>query len=357
MKLSKNKFIYAIGVVLVLCVVFYAVKSNLADDTLEGFIKGNGRIEATDVDISTKFAGRLENVFVNEGDFVTEGQSLAVMQLDTLEAQLNEANAGYQEAISAEASAKAQIAARVSDKVAAEAVIVQRQSELVAATSRLNRITDLVNKGAISAQDLDDQKASARSLEAAVATAKAQVTAAQSAIDAAKAQAVGASFKSNAAKATIARVEADIKDSKLVAPRAGRVQYRVAQPGEVLGAGGKILNLIDLSDVYMTFFIPEKAASRLRIGAEAHLIFDVAPNMVVPAKITFVASTAQFTPKMVETQDEREKLMFRVKAQLDRDLLLKHIELIKTGVPGVAWVKIDQDAKWPAHLEVNVSTK
>ena len=80
-----------------------------------------------------------------------------------------------------------------------------------------------------------------------------------------------------AAEATIARIEADIDDSELKAPRDGRVQYRVAQPGEVLAAGGKVLNLVDLTDVYMTFFLPETVAGKVALGSEVHLVLDAAP--------------------------------------------------------------------------------
>jgi len=124
----------------------------------------------------------------------------------------------------------------------------------------------------------------------------------------------------------------------------------VAQPGEVLGAGGKVLNLVDLSDVYMTFFLPEAQAGRLAIGQDARIILDAAPEYVIPAKISFVSSTAQFTPKTVETESERQKLMFRVRAKIDPDLLRKHLKVVKTGLPGVAWVKLDAKAEWPASL-------
>jgi HlyD family secretion protein len=103
----------------------------------------------------------------------------------------------------------------------------------------------------------------------------------------------------------------------------------------VLGAGGKVLNLVDLSDVYMTFFLPEAQAGRLAIGQDARIILDAAPEYVIPAKISFVSSTAQFTPKTVETESERQKLMFRVRAKIDPDLLRKHLKWSRRGCP--AW--------------------
>ncbi|MFU1929131.1 HlyD family secretion protein [Bordetella hinzii] len=320
----------------------------------EGFVSGNGRIEATEIDVATKLAGRVEDVLVNEGAFVKAGEPLARMQIDTLNAQREEARAQHQQAINAAASARAQIALRQSDKVAAQAVVVQRESELDAARRRLARSQTLSKEGASSIQELDDDRARVKSAEAAVAAARAQVTAAEAAIQAAQAEEVGARSAIAAAEATIARVQADIVDSELRAPRDGRVQYRVAQPGEVLGAGGKVLNLVDLSDVYMTFFLPEQAAGRVALGTEVHIVLDAAPQYVIPASVSYVASTAQFTPKTVETASERQKLMFRVKAQISPELLQRHLTQVKTGLPGVAWIKLDPDAGWPADLAVKV---
>lgn len=320
----------------------------------EGFVSGNGRIEATEIDVATKLAGRVEDVLVNEGAFVKAGEPLARMQIDTLNAQREEARAQHQQAINAAASARAQIALRQSDKVAAQAVVVQRESELDAARRRLTRSQTLSKEGASSIQELDDDRARVKSAEAAVAAARAQVTAAEAAIQAAQAEEVGARSAITAAEATIARVQADIVDSELRAPRDGRVQYRVAQPGEVLGAGGKVLNLVDLSDVYMTFFLPEQAAGRVALGTEVHIVLDAAPQYVIPASVSYVASTAQFTPKTVETASERQKLMFRVKAQISPELLQRHLTQVKTGLPGVAWIKLDPDAEWPANLAVKV---
>ena len=316
----------------------------------EGFAGGNGRIEATEIDISTKLAGRIIDILVQEGDFVAEGQELALMQTDVLEAQLNEAKAKLQQAKSDEIKARAQVTLRESDKVAAEAVVAERASKLDAMQRRLSRSSVLSKTGAMAVQDFDDDETGMHGAKAALASAQAQVTVASAAIEAAKADAEGALANIRAAEATVARIEADIKDSLLTAPRAGRIQYRIAQPGEVLAAGGKVLNLVDLSDVYMTFFLPTEYAGRVSMNAEARIVLDAAPEYVVPAVISYVASTAQFTPKTVETASERQKLMFRVKAQIDPDLLQKYHKFVKTGLPGVAWVKVDPDAEWPDSL-------
>jgi HlyD family secretion protein len=132
------------------------------------------------------------------------------------------------------------------------------------------------------------------------------------------------------------------------------VQYRVAQPGEVLAAGGRVLNMVDLGDVYMTFFLPTAQAGRVAIGTEVRLVLDAAPQWVVPAQVRFVADVAQFTPKTVETEEERQKLMFRVRAQVPKDLLQKYITYVKTGLPGVAYLRVDPEAEWPEFLSANL---
>ena len=319
-----------------------------------GFVSGNGRVEATEIDVATKLAGRVVTITVNEGDFVQAGQPLAQMQVDVLDAQRDEARAKSQEAVNAVSSADAQVVARQSDAVAAQAVVGQRASELDAAQRRLVRTEMLTKRGVTPIQELDDDRARVRGAESALAGANAQVAAAQAAIKAAQAEVVGAGSSVTASKATIARVEADIQDSQLKSPRDGRVQYRVAEPGEVLAAGGTVLNLVDLGDVYMTFFLPETAVGKLELGSEVRIILDAAPQYVIPAKVSFVASDAQFTPKTVETASERQKLMFRVKGQIDRDLLQKHLKLVKTGLPGMAWIKLDPQARWPANLEIKL---
>jgi len=320
----------------------------------EGFVSGNGRLEATEIDVAAKLGGRVQDILVDEGEIVAAGQLLAHMQVQTLEAQRDEALARQQQSITAIASAEAQVAVRESDKQAALALVAQRESELDAARRRLARSETLAREGASSEQELDDDRARTRSAQAAVGATTAQANAAQAAIVAARTQVVGARSAATAVEATVSRVKADIDDSALTAPRAGRVQYRIVQPGEVLAAGGKVLNLVDLADVYMSFFVPEAVAGKLALGADVHLILDAAPQYVIPAKVTFVASTAQFTPKTVETASERQKLMFRVKAQIDPALLQKHLQIVKTGLPGVAWLKLDAQAPWPNELAIKV---
>lgn len=320
----------------------------------KGFASGNGRIEAVEIDIAAKTPGRIKDILVNEGDFVTAGQIVAYMDTQVLDSQRREAEAQLQQAQSAVERARSLVAQREAEKSAALAVVAQRESELTLAQKRLARSEPLAPDRAIALQELDEARAAARSARAAVSAARAQVAAADAAIATAQSQVREAKSVVEAVRATIERLQADIDDSALKAPRDGRVQYRIAQPHEVIGAGGKVLNLLDLADVYMTFFLPTAAAGRLAIGSEVRLVLDAVPQYVIPAKVSFVADVAQFTPKTVETASEREKLMFRVKGQIDPELLKKHIRNVKTGLPGMAYVRLDPNVEWPAALQVKL---
>jgi HlyD family secretion protein len=307
-----------------------ALRGLLGDAVLpEGFALGNGRIEATEVDVATKLPGRLEEVRVREGDRVEPGQVVAVLDTDALEAQQRQAQAELRRARQ--------------EREHALAMVEQHDSELDFARRDLARLQRLSRSDRfVSEERIDQARTRVRTAEAALRATQVQVVATEAAIE--------------AAQASIERIEVDIADSTLKAPRGGRVLYRLAEPGEVLGAGGKVLTLLDLTDVYMVIFLPATEAGRVPLGAPARIVLDAAPEYVVPAEVSFVAPRAQFTPKQVETQSVRETLAFRVKVRIAPDLLARYEELVKTGVPGVAYVQIRPEAPWPGHLTPRLPT-
>jgi HlyD family secretion protein len=324
------------------------------DEGGQGLVSGNGRIEAVEIDIASKTPGRVKDILVREGELVSAGQVVAVLDTEVLEAQLRQSQAQLRQAESAVETARSRLVQRESEKTAARALVGQREAELEVARKRALRSSTLASEGATSQQEADDDQARVQSAEATVSAARAQLAAAEAAVATVRTEISGSRSAVDAARATVERIQADIRDSSLKSPREGRVQYRVAQPGEVLGAGGRVLSLVDLSDVYMTFFLPTAAAGRIAIGTEVRLILDAAPKYVIPANVSFISDVAQFTPKTVETAAERQKLMFRIRAQIPPDLLRKHISQVKTGLPGVAYIKLDRDAPWPANLQMKV---
>lgn len=350
MKSNRKPWLVAVLVAILAAAGYYGWQKINGGGLPDGFASGNGRIEATEIDVSTKTAGRIKEILVNEGDFVEVGQVLARMDTEQLEAQRRQAEAQLQRAMISVDTARSLVTQREAERNAAVAVIRQQEAQLDIANRTLARSAELVRRNTASQQVLDENTATAQGAEAALNAAQAQLAASDAAIGAAKAAVVDAEAAVEAAKAAIDSIDADIKDSTLTAPRAGRVQYRVAQPGEVLSAGGRVLNLVDLGDVYMTFFLPTAQAGRVAIGSDVRLVLDAAPQYLIPAKVSFVADVAQFTPKTVETEEERQKLMFRVKAQVPQDLLRKYVRQVKTGLPGMAYVRLDPEAEWPAQL-------
>lgn len=351
----SRKWIFPAASVAVVAIIAGLLWYTLRPEGLgDGFASGNGRIEATDVDAASKLPGRIASIEVEEGEYVEAGQVIARMDTQVLQAQVLQAQAQMRQAQNSQLTADAQVRLRESEKVTAQAIVRQRQAEVSAEQKRHARSAILVKRNAMAQQQLDDDLARLQSTQAALAAAQSQVISAEAGIAAAQSQVIEAQSAVEATQASVERLQIDIEDSQLKAPRAARVQYRIAEPGEVIGAGGKVLNLVDLSDVYMTLFLPEQQAGRVALGTEVRLVIDAVPQYVIPAKVSYVASVAQFTPKTVETASEREKLMFRVKARLDPELLQRHITQVKTGVPGVAYLRLDPQAEWPAELAIKV---
>ncbi|MDQ6435591.1 HlyD family efflux transporter periplasmic adaptor subunit [Mesorhizobium sp. LHD-90] len=347
----KNNWVWIVLALGLLAGGYYAWQQYSNPGLPEGIASGNGRIEATEIDISARIPGRIREILANEGDFVEAGQILARMDTDQLEAQRRQAEAELKRATIGIKTANSVVTQRQAERSAAEAVVAQREAQQENADKKLVRSQQLRRTDNVSQQILDNDRAAALEAKAAVSAAQAQLAAADAAVSASEAQVIDAKAAVDAAQAAIESITADINDAVLRSPRAGRVQYRVAEPGEVLAAGGRVLNLVDLGDVYMTFFLPTAQAGRVAIGSDVRLVLDAVPQYVIPAKAGFVADVAQFTPKTVETEEERLKLMFRIKAQISPELLKKYIQYVKTGLPGVAYVKIDPEAEWPAFLQ------
>ncbi|MGI9407466.1 MAG: HlyD family secretion protein [Hyphomicrobiaceae bacterium] len=301
-----------------------AFLANGTDGLPDDIAFGNGRIEAVQVDVSTKIAGRVKEISAKEGDLVQPGQQIALIDTAQLRAQSLRARADI-------ASAESQVAA-------AMAAIEQAKAQLTLAQHELERARVLVKKQNVS-QAVYDTRLSQRDV------AKANLAAAEATL-------VSRQRNVDAARAAFDEIETQIADCNLTSPTIGRVLYRLAEPGEVLGTGGKVMTLVNLSDVYMEIFLPSSQAHRVAIGAEARIKIDIL-DFAVPAKVSFVSPESQFTPKQVETPSERDKLMFRIKVRVPSALVLKNIERVKTGVRGVAYVRLSGQEKsdWPDFLK------
>ncbi len=288
-----------------------------------GIFSGNGRLEADAIDISTKFAGRVAELFVDEGDVVKGGQVVARMDTRDLEASLKKAEAQVLGAQRALDESRANVA--------------QQQSQLTLAQQQLDRTQSLVQGGNATKELLDQRRQQVDAATAALNAANFRVAIAERVLD--------------AGRHDVELYEVNIADNMLRAPRDGRIQYRIANIGEVLPVGGKVFAMLDLSYVYMDIYLPTAEAGKANIADAARIVLDARPDSAIPAKVTFIADQALFTPKAVETKSEREKLMFRVRVRIDPERLRAHADKVKSGEPGVAYVKVDPQAPWPKRLQ------
>jgi HlyD family secretion protein len=288
----------------------------------EGFAYGNGRIEATEVAVAPKISGRISEIFVQEGDIVEKGQAVATLETQELQARLE--------------LSQAQIKQAQENEKYARAVLEQAQSELSLAQKNYKRAKELYHAKAVSLVVFEQEETRYLSASAAAKAAEANVAQADEAIHVAQAQ--------------LQTVRVSLDESTLRAPIKGRVLYKLAQNGEVVGSGQNVLILLDLLDTYMSVFLSTAEAGRVDFDSEARIVLDAFSDIAIPARITFISPKAQFTPKQIETKEEREKLMFRVKVNIDPLLLEKHLQKVKTGLPGMAYIRLDPAAHWPEAL-------
>ncbi len=289
----------------------------------EGIASGNGRIEGKLVDVAAKEPLRVKQLLVDEGALVTPGQILVRLDTLTLEAELASATASIDQA---------------EERLAfANASIVKQKSEINLATIESERSRRLVEEGAGAQRELDVRKKNVETTKATLSQSEAMLQTAKQGVEVARANAK--------------TIQTRIDDATLRSPVTGRVLYRLAEVGEVLAPGGKALTLVNLEDVYMELFLPSEQAAAVKVGAEGRITVDYDSKRAIAGFVSFVSPEAQFTPKQVETRSERDKLMFRVKIQVPKELASRYIERIKTGVRGVGYVKLKDDAVWPARLQ------
>jgi HlyD family secretion protein len=288
-----------------------------------GIAYGNGRLEADEINIDTKYAARIAEMLADQGTLVKAGQVVARMDTRDLQASLKRSQAQTEQA------------KRAVDE--ANANLTQMESQVLLAQQEFDRAASLVQKGFQTKEVLDQRQQQLNGATALANAAKARVTQSEHALD--------------AAKHDVELYTVQIDDNTLVAPRDGRIEYRIANIGEVLPAGGHVFAMLDTSDVYMDIYLPTEQAGKVRFGADARIVLDAYPNIAIPAKVTFIATQAQFTPKTVETQSERDKLMFRIRVQIDPQLLRTRADRVRSGLPGIGYVKTDPAIEWPTALQ------
>lgn len=291
-----------------------------------GIAASNGRLEADEIDIQTKFAGRVLQLLADEGDLVKAGQTLAIMDTRDLQASLSKSEAQVRQA------------QRVVEET--NSLVEQLRTQVKLAHQEYDRTAELLKRG-YATHELSDQRLQA-------------VNGAQAALQAGQARQTQAEHALEAARHDVELLKVNIADNTLAAPRAGRIQYRLTNTGEVLGAGGKVFTMLDINYVYMDIYLPTAESGKIKIGADSRILLDAYPDRPIPAYVSFVATQNQFDPKAVETKSERDKLLFRVRIRVDPEVLKKYADNVRSGLPGMGYVRLDPATAWPPSLEKNL---
>lgn len=316
------------------CALVAATAAGCGDRGDPSRIVASGHIEATDVRISAKVGGTILRLAVGEGDEVARGRQVA--EIDTVDIRL-----ALKEAVAEESRAEAELALRLAgareEEIAeAEADVARAAAELAGAQKDLDRMQGLLDRGSGTVKARDDaftrRQVAAKALDATrERLRRLRAGSRKEEIDAARARLA-------AAGARIGQLRQQIADARVISPLSGIVTEKVAEEGELVGAGQVLLVVTDLANPWLTVYIGEPDLGRIRIGQEAEVVTDAGQTRT--GRITFVATNAEFTPKNVQTRDERVKLVFQVKVGVEnRD------GLFKPGMPAEARFRVAEDLR------------
>lgn len=318
---------YLIIVGLVLLASAFTLWFFFGEREVKGMFDASGQVRGTEVTIGSKLAGRVESLNVREGQVIKAGDLIAKISSEEIEARIEQARAQV------DASSHRIHQARESLKrVAADVKEVESQRDL--ARSDYDRYSELIKKGLVSRSEFDVAEARLKSSGARLEAAKKGREEARAAYETAKNQV-------DEAAARVKEVEAILKDTEIYAPSRGTVINKLVEEGELVAVGTSVATLIDLSDIYVKVYIPEKDIGKIRIGNQARLYADAFPGRFFEGNVTEISQKAEFTPKEVHMKEERTKLVFGVKVGI------KNPEgYLKPGMPVDVKIKWMEDAVW-----------
>jgi HlyD family secretion protein len=378
------------GIVLALAFAAATALYLLRDEATEGILEASGQVRGTEVTVSSRLAGRIEELPIREGQTINKGELIAQIAASDLEARLEQAKAEARAAESrlseAEAAVRALASAMEQAEIGVEVTqgasthdihqaretLKRGEAEVRAAQAQLDleksdyaRYSKLVEDGFISRTYYDQVKARLKSSEARLEAAVRAREEAKAALERAgvgegevrlkqkeverltgekqrlEAARLSAKNQAESAWARVKEIEAVLADSKLFAPVSATVVNKLAEAGELVVPGRPVAILIDLSDIYVRVFIPEKDLGKIRLGNPARINVDAFPDKFFPGRVIEIAQQAEFTPKEVHMKDERVKLVFGVKVKIENPE--GHL---KPGMPVDAKIKWKDEAQW-----------
>jgi HlyD family secretion protein len=296
----------------------------------KGTIEASGTLEAVEVDVSSKVAGELISLRVDEGSQVKTGDTLAVIDHSTLELQLRQSEAGVDLA-----QAQYQLlknGARSEDLRQAEEALRQSESTLKSAKDDWQRMKQLLETQSVTQKQFDDA-------DSRQTIAQAQYNSAVQNLQ--KVQRFARPEDLAAAKARVAQAQASadllskqIRDAYIIAPVAGTITHKPVEQGELIGTGATIVTISQLGTLNLMIYVSDTELGKVKLGSSASVVIDTYPDKTFPGKVIFISPIAEFTPKNVQTKEDRTKLVFGVKLEVNNA-----DGILKSGMPADAYVK------------------
>ena len=298
--------------------------------TAKNVITASGTIEAIEVDVASKVAGQILELAVDEGARVKPGDLLATVDHATGDIQLRQAEAGVD-------LAQAQLVllrngARKEDIQQGEAALTQTEANLRVAQDDAKRMSELAKTGSVTPKQRDDA-------EARLTVAEAQKNAAVETLNKLRRLARPEEIQAAEARLAQARAAADllaktIADCTIVSPTAGIVTHKAVEAGELVNPGSTIVTVSELDSVYVMIYLTEQEVGRVRLGDPVEVRIDAFPGKAFSGRITYISPEAEFTPKNVQTKEDRVKLVFGVKVVIEN-----REALLKPGLPADAVIR------------------
>ncbi|MFH1764627.1 MAG: HlyD family efflux transporter periplasmic adaptor subunit [Gemmatimonadota bacterium] len=290
-----------------------------------GEIQASGTVEAREADLGFQIAGRIGWIGPNDGDPVREGDEVARLDTEELDARRRAAE-GQMEAARALLAEMAS-GFRPGEIAEGQAALRGTEEQMADARRDLDRARRLFDGGAISREMLDKAETVARVVESAVDQARERVLILEEGPRQERVAAQRAMVSQ--AEAAVAQVDAALSNARITVPFPGVVTIKHREPGETVAPGLPVLTVMDPEDRWVRIYVREDRIGEVQLGQEATITSDTYPDRTYRGKVIFIANESEFTPRNVQTTEERVKLVYAVKVRITED----PSHDLKAGIP------------------------
>jgi membrane fusion protein YbhG len=354
--------IIGIFIILFVTTIWLMYEHSLRKKSVEGFIETSGRIEGIEVEVGTKVEGRIKRLLVKEGDTVNDGDTIALISSEQIKASVDAAKAKllYWENKKGQAETdlmltrqivREQINKAEHDLEAAHAELEREKATLETGEKNFEGYTSLLQQNVVSKSLWEKFQLEYISAQKNVRVSEMRVKQAEAYLVLVNAERLNINLKENevqnavhmleSARAELEEREATLADTKLTAPSSGIILQKIVEPGEIVTVGTPVVRMVDPGTYYLEVYIPNQEVGKIQLGNTARIYPDALPDKIYDATVTYVSDRAEFTPKNVETKQQRVELVFKVKLGITNP-----DRLVKDGMPAEACIRYDEKRDW-----------